>query len=475
MNMSTVTEQDLVVVGGGPGGYAAAFLAADHGKQATIINDSDKIGGTCLLVGCIPSKALLHTARVITEAREAAKIGIEFSEPKIDVEGVRKHWNKVVQTLTTGLQGLCKRRGVKYIASRAKLLDGQTLELSDGSRHRFQHCILATGSTPVKPGPLQLDSPLVMTSSEALRLEGVPCSLLVVGGGYIGLELGWVYAALGCSVTVVEMMPGLLPGADRELVKPLAERLKKAFKAIHLSTQVLKLEAIDKGIRAHLKGEALGETTLDFDRVLVAVGRRPVSAGLGLENTKVQLDAKGFIQVDEHRRTAEERIYAVGDVVGEPMLAHKAHYEAKIAVESILGEPAVVDYRAMPAVVFTDPEVAWTGLTETEAKKQGRENEIEVLSYPWAASGRALTLGRTEGLTRIIVDKATEQVLGVGIVGVEAGEMIAEATLAIEMGATAKDFALTIHAHPTLSETLMQGAETLYGTATDIFKPRRKS
>jgi dihydrolipoamide dehydrogenase len=474
MNMSTVTEHDLVVVGGGPGGYAAAFLAADHGKQVTIINDSDKIGGTCLHVGCIPSKALLHTARVINDARDAARIGITFGEPKIDIEAVRKHWLKVVQTLTTGLQGLCKRRNVKYIPARAKLVDGQTLELTDGSRHRFHHCILATGSSPTKPGSLQLDSPLVMTSTEALRLEGVPCSSLVIGGGYIGLELGSVYAALGCEVTVVEMTPGLLPGVDRELVKPLQERLKKAFKAIHLNAQVLKLEVIAQGIRAHLKSEALGETTLDFDRVLISVGRRPSSTGLGLENTKIQLDAKGFIQVDEHRRTAEERIYGVGDVVGEPMLAHKAHYEARIAVESILGEPAVVDYRAMPAVVFTDPEIAWTGLTETEAKTQGRENEIEVLSYPWAASGRALTLGRTEGLTRLIVDRATEQVLGVGIVGVEAGEMIAEATLAIEMGATAKDFALTIHAHPTLAETLMQGAETLYGTATDIYKPRRK-
>ncbi len=472
--MADITEHDLIVVGGGPGGYAAAFLAADRGKKVTLVNDSDKIGGTCLHVGCIPSKALLHAAKAINDARDAAKFGIVFGEPKIDVDAVRKHWLKVVQTLATGLQGLCKKRGVDYLSSRAKLLDGQTLELTDGSRHRFQNCVLATGSTPAKPAALQLDSPRVMTSNEALRLEGVPCSLLVVGGGYIGLELGSVFAALGCEVTMVEMTPGLLPGVDRELVKPVQERLKKAFKAIHLNAQVLKLEDTGKSIRAHLKSEALGETALEFDRVLVAVGRRPLSAELGLEKTKIQVDGKGFIQVDEHRRTAEERIYAVGDVVGEPMLAHKAHYEAKIAVESILGEPAIVDYRAMPAVVFTDPEVAWCGLTETEAKKQGRENEVEVLSYPWAASGRALTLGRTEGLTRLIVDRQTEQVLGVGIVGVEAGEMIAEATLAIEMGATAKDIALTIHAHPTLSETLMQGAETLYGTATDLYKPRPK-
>ncbi len=472
--MADITEHDLIVVGGGPGGYAAAFLAADHGKQATIINDSDKIGGTCLHVGCIPSKALLHAAKVINDAREAAKFGVVFGEPKIDVDAVRKHWFKIVEKLSAGLQGLCKKRGVKYISSRAKLIDAQTLEVSDGSRHRFKHCVLATGSTPAKPVALKLDSPRVMTSTEALRLEGVPCSLLVIGGGYIGLELGSVFAALGCGVTVVEMTPGLLPGVDRELVKPLQERLTKTFKAIHLNTQVLKIEDTGKSVRAHLKSEALGETALEFDRVLIAVGRRPLSADLGLENTKVQVDGKGFIQVDEHGRTGEERIYAVGDVVGEPMLAHKAHYEAKIAVESILGEPAIVDYRAMPAVVFTDPEIAWCGLTETEARKQGRENEIEVLSYPWGASGRALTLGRTEGLTRLLVNKETERVLGVGIVGVEAGEMIAEATLAIEMGATAKDFALTIHAHPTLSETLMQGAETLYGTATDIFRPRAK-
>ena len=469
-----MTEHDIIVVGGGPGGYAAAFLAADRGRKATLINDADRPGGTCLHVGCIPSKALLHTARVINSAREAVKFGVTFGEPKIDVEAVRKHWMKVVSTLATGLQGLCKKRSVQYLSSRAKLVDGQTLELTDGSRHRFAQCILATGSTPAIPSSLQIDSSRVMTSTEALRLEGVPCSLLVVGGGYIGLELGWVYAALGCPVTVVEMTPGLLPGVDRELVKPLQDRLAKAFKAIHLNTQVMKLEDTGKGVRAHLKGEALGETALDFDRVLIAVGRRPQSAGLGLENTKVQVDGKGFIQVDEHRRTAEERIYAVGDVAGEPMLAHKAHYDAKIAVESILGEPAVVDYRAMPAVVFTDPEIAWCGLTETEARKQGREDEIEVLTYPWAASGRALSLGRTEGLTRIIVEKATEQVLGIGIVGVEAGEMIAEATLGVEMGATAKDFALTIHAHPTLSETLMQGAELLYGTATDIYRPRKK-
>jgi dihydrolipoamide dehydrogenase len=472
--MPTVTEHELVVVGGGPGGYAAAFLAADRGKQVTLINESQRIGGTCLQVGCIPSKALLHVARVINEVRDAKKLGITFGPPKIDIDAVRKHWHKVVDTLTAGLQDLCKKRKVKYVPARARLVDGQTLELSDGTQHRFQHCILATGSVPIVPSSLALESPHLMTSTEALNLEGVPCSLLVVGGGYIGLELGSVYAALGCEVTVVEMTPGLLPGVDRPLVVPLQARLKTAFKAIHLNTTVLKLEDTGKNIRVRLKGEEVGETTMEFDRVLVSVGRKPLSRDLGLDKTRIQVDGKGFIQVDERRRTAEERVYAVGDVAGEPMLAHKAHYEAKIAVEAILGEPAVVDYRAMPAVVFTDPEVAWCGLTETEAHRQGREGEIEVLTYPWGASGRALTLGRTEGMTRIIVDKQSERVLGVGIVGVEAGEMIAEATLAVEMGATAKDLALTIHAHPTLSETLMEGAEILYGTATDIYRPRRK-
>ena len=470
--MAEVIESELVVVGGGPGGYAAAFLAADKGLKVTLVNEADKPGGTCLHVGCIPSKALLHAAKLITDARDSATFGVSFGPPKIDIEAVRKHWHKVVDTLAGGLAGLCKKRSVRYINARAQLADGQTLQLSDGSRLRFGHCILATGSSPAKPGVLKLDSPRVMTSTEALNLDGVPGSLLVVGGGYIGLELGYVYAALGCPVTVVEMTPGLLPGVDRDLVKPLHERLKGLFKAILLNTQVTKLEENGKGVRAHLAGEEVQEAAPVFDRVLVAVGRRPNSQGLGLENTRVQVDGKGFIQTDQQRRTAEERIFAVGDVAGEPMLAHKAAYEGKVAVEAILGEPAVVDYRAMPAVVFTDPEIAWSGLTETEAAKLGRE--VEVARFPWAASGRALTLGRTEGLTKLVLDKDTEQILGIGIVGVEAGEMMGEATLAIEMGASAKDLALTIHPHPTLSETIPGAAEVFHGTATDLYRPKRR-
>lgn len=472
--MADIAEHDLIVVGAGPGGYAAAFLAADKGMTVALVNESERPGGTCLHVGCIPSKALLHVARLIEEAKEAAAFGVHFAPPKVDVAAVRKHWLSIVETMSGNLAGLGKRRNVKYIAGRAKLLDGQTLELSDGSRHRFKNCILATGSTPAVPAALRLDDPRVMTSTEALRLEGVPCSLLIVGGGYIGLELGTVYAALGCPVTVVEMTDGLLPGADRLLVRPLAERLKSRFKAILLSTQVLKLEATNEGVRAHLQGQDVEATAPVFDRVLISVGRRPSSQGLGLENTKVQTDGRGFIQVDERRRTAEERIWAIGDVVGEPMLAHKAHYEAKIAVEAMLGEPAVVDYRAIPAVVFTDPEIAWCGLTETELRKQGRQDEVEIVNFPWAASGRAMTLGRTEGMTRLLIDKKTEQVLGVGIVGQQAGDLIAEAVLAIELGATARDLALTIHAHPTLSETIMEGAEVLHGTATHLYRPKKK-
>ncbi len=470
--MADVAEHELVVVGGGPGGYAAAFLAADKGLSVTLVNDAEKPGGTCLHVGCIPSKALLHTAKLITDARDGARFGVTFGEPKIDVDGVRKHWLKVVDTLAGGLTTLCKKRNVKYVNSRARFADGQTIELADGSKHRFQHCILATGSVPARPGPLRLDSPRVMTSTEALRLEGVPGSLLVVGGGYIGLELGYVCAALGCPVTVVEMTGGLLPGVDRDLVKPLHDRLTKLFQRIHLDTQVTKLEEVGGGVRAHLQGEGVGEAAPVFDRVLVAVGRRPATQGLGLEKTKARLDAKGFVEVDGQRRTAEERIFAVGDIAGEPMLAHKAMFEGKVAVEAILGEPALMDNRAVPAVVFTDPEIAWAGLTETEAKKAGRA--VEVATFPWAASGRAMSLGRTEGLTKLLVDPDGEAVLGVGVVGVDAGELVGEAMLAIEMGATVKDLALTMHAHPTLSETVPGAAEVLHGTATDLYRPKKK-
>ncbi len=461
--MADVIDTDLVVLGAGPGGYAAAFLAADKGMKVTLIDPTERPGGTCLHVGCIPSKACLHAAKLVTDAREAAHLGIKFGRPEIDLSGVRGHSRKVVDTLSGNLVNLAKKRKVTYVTSRGQFADGQTIQVEDGSRYRFRNCIVATGSFPIRPAALGLASPRVMDSTGALKLEDVPPRLLVVGGGYIGLEMGYVYAALGSKVTVVEMTDGLLPGVDRDLVAPLHKRLEGLFDKIYLNTKVAALEEVKEGIRATLEGSEVAEKTPVFERVLVAVGRRPASGGLGLDKAGVAVDEKGFVKVDERRRTSAERIYAIGDVAGEPMLAHKASYEGKVAVEVIAGEPAVYDVRAVPAVVFTDPEVAWCGLTETEAKKQNRE--IKRVRFPWLGSGRAMTLGRTEGLTKLIVDPETDRVLGVGIVGVEAGEMIAEAMLAIEMAASARDVALTMHAHPTLSETLGEAAESIYGLA----------
>jgi dihydrolipoamide dehydrogenase len=470
--MPGTIENELIIIGGGPGGYAAAFLAADKGMKVALVDAGTRPGGTCLHVGCIPSKALLHSAKLVTDSRDAAQFGIHFEPPKIDINGVRGHWQKVVDGLSKNLLELCKRRKVEFISSRATFVDSRTVQLADGSQRRFSHCIIATGSVPVMPGPLGLKSPRVMDSTGALKLEEIPASLLVVGGGYIGLELGYVYAALGSKVTVVEMMDGLLPGVDRDLVLPLHKRLEKLFDKILLSTKVAHLEETGNGIRATLEGEEITEKQPVFDRVLVAVGRKPSSAGLGLEKTRVQLDPRGFLVVDEKRRTADERIYAIGDVAGEPMLAHKAAHEGKIAVEAIAGEPAAYDFRAIPAVVFTDPEIAWCGLTEGDAKKQKRE--VKVARFPWGASGRAATLGRTEGVTKLIVDPESDIVLGVGIVGTEAGEMISEGCVAVEMGATAADLALTMHPHPTLSETFGEAADTLHGQATHLYRPRKE-
>jgi dihydrolipoamide dehydrogenase len=469
--MSQPTETELIVLGAGPGGYAAAFLAADKGRKVALVDPAQLPGGTCLHVGCIPSKALLHAARLITDAREGAGWGIQFAPPKIDVATLRGRKDKIVETLSRNLLELCKRRNVEFVRSRGTFEDSQTLRLDDGSRRRFRHCIIATGSSPTRIPALSLESPRVLDSTSALRLEDVPGSLLVIGGGYIGLELGTVYAALGSRVTVVELLSGLLPGVDRDLVRPLQARVATLFEKIYVNTKVHKLTETDQGIRATLEGEEVTDREPVFDRVLVAVGRRPNSRGFGLENTRVQLDDKGFIRVNEQRRTTDPAIYAIGDVAGEPMLAHKATYEGKVAVEAIAGERAAFDTRAIPAVVFTDPEVAWCGLTESEAKRQNRE--IKVARFPWGASGRAMTLGRTEGLTKILTDPETERVLGVGTVGVGAGELIAEGVLAIEMAATARDIALSIHPHPTLSETLMEAAESLYGSTTHLYRPRK--
>lgn len=461
--MPEIKDTDLVVLGAGPGGYPAAFLAADRGMKVTLIDARERLGGVCLNVGCIPSKSLLHVAKLITDARDAARLGLQYAAPKIDVNAVRAHEQKVVETLTGNLGRLAKARKIDVVVGRGRFLDGQTIQVDGGASFRFKNCIIAVGSSPTKIPGMDLPTPRVMDSTGALKLEDVPGRLLVVGGGYIGLEMGYVYAALGSKVTVVELTDGLLPGCDRDLVKPLHKRLEGLFDKIYLNTKVAKLEETPKGIKAVLEGADVKEKEPVFDRVLTAVGRKPNSRDLGLDKAGVAVDAKGFIQVNERRRTTAERIYAIGDVAGEPMLAHKATYEGKIAVEVLAGGSAVYDARAVPAVVFTDPEVAYCGLTETEAKKQNRE--VKVVKFPWIGSGRAMTLGRTEGLTKLILDPETDRVLGVGVVGVEAGEMIAEAMLAIEMSASARDVALTMHAHPTLSETLMEAAESLYGLA----------
>jgi len=469
--MPDVTESDLIVLGAGPGGYAAAFLAADKGMKVTLIDAAEKPGGTCLHVGCIPSKALLHAAKLITDARDGEQWGIHFTKPKVDLAALRAQGNKIVDTLAKNLLELCKRRKVELVKARAVFADSQTLELDSGSRRRFKHCIIAIGSSPTIPAALKLDSLRAMDSTGALRLEEIPATLLVVGGGYIGLELGYVYAALGSKVTVVEMTDGLLPGVDRDLVRPLQNRLEPLFQKIHLSTKVAKLAEAGKGIRVNLEGAEVTEKEATFDRVLIAVGRRPNSGGLGLEKTKVQLDEKGFIKVNEQRRTADERIFAIGDIAGEPMLAHKATHEGKVAVEAIAGEPAAFDARAIPAVVFTDPEIAWCGLTETEARRD--KHEVKVARFPWLASGRAATLARTEGLTKLVLDAESDRVLGVGIVGAGAGELIGEAVLAVEMSASARDLSLIIHPHPTLTETLGEAAEAIYGTATHLLRVRK--
>ncbi|NBV46088.1 MAG: dihydrolipoyl dehydrogenase [Planctomycetia bacterium] len=470
----------LVVLGGGPGGYAAAFLAADLGMEVAIVERDPRLGGTCLLRGCIPSKALLHVGRVLAEAREMEAWGIHFERPAIDVAAVRARKDKVIATLTGGLAQLAKRRNVAVIHGQARFSDSATLQVEGGDESQtltFDHCILATGSRPARIPAFALPSSRLMDSTSALDLADIPASLLVIGGGYIGLEMGTVYAELGAQVSVVELTGGLLPGADRDLVKPLHQRLEKLFAAIHLGTKVVKIEEVttpagEGAIRVHFEGPG-GATSREFSKVLVAVGRRPNSDGIGLEHTGVTVDAKGFVAVDDRQRTSDPRILAIGDVCGEPMLAHRASHQGKVAVESLHGEPALFAPRAIPAVVFTDPEIAWAGLTEHDAAATGRA--VEISRYPWAASGRAQALGRTEGLTKLVVDPETEQVLGVGIVGAGAGELIAEGALAIEMGCSARDLAETIHPHPTLGETLAFSAENHFGLATEIYRPRSEA
>jgi len=473
--MSETSDLHIAVVGAGPGGYAAAFLAADFGMTVTLIDPEVNPGGVCLYRGCIPSKALLHVAKLIEESEQAKNWGVEFAAPKIELARLRSWKESVVKKLTGGLGVLSKQRKVNYVQGRAAFEDSTTLRVarSGGSEERltFDRIIIATGSRPAIIPTLKLDTPRMMDSTGALNLEDTPGTLLVVGGGYIGLELGSVYAALGTRVTVVEMLPGLLPGADRDLVAPLHKRLEKMFHAILLNTTVAAAKDEGTGVRATLKGPDGNAQEKVFDRVLVSVGRKPNSEIPGLEKTRVQVGPRGFIQVNKQLQTDDPSIYAIGDVVGEPMLAHKASHEGRTAVEAIAGHKVAFEPNAIPAVVFTDPEVAWCGLTETQAEKENRE--IKVAKFPWAASGRAITLDRPEGLTKLLIDPQTERVLGVGIVGAGAGEMIAEGVLAIEMAALARDVALTIHPHPTLSETLMESAEVFFGTSTDIYRPKR--
>lgn len=466
-----MSKEHLLVLGGGPGGYSAAFYAADLGYKVTLVDANDKPGGVCLHRGCIPSKALLHVAGLINETRRAKAWGIDFDEPKINLERLRGWKDEIASKMSGGLITLCKQRGVDFVHGRGTFESSNTIKLSNGSSLSFDRCILATGSQPAIPENFTSVRSLVMDSTEALNLPVIPERLLVVGGGYIGLEMGSVYSALGSRVTVVEMMDGLLPGVDRDLVRPLQAKLNKEFECIHLNTKVTSVS--DKGQSRLVAMETANEKFEDsFDRILVSVGRRPNTDGLGIERTKVELDGKGFAKVDLKRQTSDPAIMAIGDVAGEPMLAHKASHEARVAVDGLDGKDVSFADRVIPAVVFTDPEIAWCGLTESEARSSN--TDVAIARFPWGASGRAHTLDRAEGTTKLVLEPGSGRVLGVGIVGHGAGELIAEGVLAINMEASAEDLAHCIHPHPTLSETLMESAEVFLGTATHVYKRPRK-
>ena len=472
---------EVVVLGSGPGGYTAAFRAADLGKKVVLIERYATLGGVCLNVGCIPSKALLHTAKVITEAQETAHHGVSFGAPKVDLDTLR-NWkaNDVVGKLTGGLAAMAKGRGVIVVQGVGKFTSPNQIAvtLNDGSAADgkvttigFEHAIIAAGSQATKfPGAP--DDERIMDSTGALALADIPKRMLVIGGGIIGLEMGTVYDALGTKVSVVEFMDGLITGCDRDLVRPLQKRMEKRFESIMLSTKVSKIEAKKDGIHVSFEGENAPDGVQIYDRVLVSIGRKPNGKNIGAENAGVAVNEWGFINVDKQQRTNVAHIFAIGDIVGQPMLAHKATHEAKVAAEVIAGHQVEFVASVIPSVAYTDPEVAWVGMTETEAKAKGIE--IEKASFPWAASGRALSIARTEGATKLIFDKETHRVIGAGIVGVNAGELLAEAVLAIEMGADAHDLGLTIHAHPTLSETVCFAAELKEGTITDMMPPKKR-
>jgi dihydrolipoamide dehydrogenase len=464
----------VIVLGAGPGGYAAAFYAADLGMQVTLVDEEKNPGGVCLYRGCIPSKALLHVAKLVEESKHAHAWGVDFGTPKVDLDKLRGYKNAVVEKLTGGTGQIAKLRKVNYVQGRATLTGPRSMSVTTAAGRQdlsADYVVLATGSHPTRIPGLSVDSPRLLDSTGALDLPAIPKTLLVVGGGYIGLELGSVYAALGTKVSVVEMTAGLLPGADRDLVKPLAQKLEKSFTKVMLSTKVTGMVAAKSGIAVTFDGEG-APASETYDYVLVSIGRRPNSKIDGLEKTRVKVDQKGFIETDGQRRTAEPTMFAIGDVAGEPMLAHKASHEARVAIEAIAGHKAIFEPAAIPAVVFTDPEIAWAGLTEAEAEKQGRT--VEVTRFPWPASGRAIAIDRVDGMTKLVIDPPTGRILGVGMVGSGAGELIAEGVLAIEMGATAEDLKLTIHPHPTLSETVMEAAEVFFGQATHVYRPKKK-
>ncbi len=463
-----IIESDVVVIGAGPGGYAAAFQAADLGLQVTLVDRREELGGVCLHAGCIPSKALLFVSQLLGEARRAQEFGIHFGDPEIDVKALRRWKEGVVSQLMGGLSDLAKRRGVQFVRGSARFENSQSLVLEESeiSRIIFKHAVIATGSRPMGISGIEIQSDRVMDSTAALNLEEVPKTLLVVGGGYIGLELGTVYASLGSQVTLVELTQGLLSGVDRDLVRPLGKRVQDLFAQVHLNTRVVAMKETERGIEAKFEGEITQQQM--FDKVLVSVGRQSNSDQLGLEKTKVERDEEGAIRIDAQCRTADREIFAIGDVAAPPMLAHKATREGKVVAQVIAGQEVAFDNVAVPAVVFTDPEVAWCGLTETQAKREGRK--IKVTRFPWAASGRAVAVGRTEGLTKIIFDPETGQVLGVGVVGIHAGELIGEGVLAVEMAALAEDLASIIHTHPTFSETLGEAAEAFLGQAMNLYR-----
>jgi dihydrolipoamide dehydrogenase len=464
---------EVVVLGSGPGGYTAAFRAADLGKQTILIERYPVLGGVCLNVGCIPSKALLHAARVIAEAEEMNHLGLVFGKPKIELDKLRGWKSDVVEKSIRGLAGLAKQRKVNVVQGTGTFRSAHMIEVktADGVKKiSFDHAIIAAGSQSARIPGFPYDDSRLLDSTSALQLQDVPKRLLVIGGGIIGLEMACVYDALGARVTVVELLDGLIPGADRDLVRPLAKRIEKRYEGIYLKTKVTRLEAQKDGLKASFEGDNAPGPQV-YDRVLLAVGRRPNGKAIAAEAAGVQVNERGFIPVDKQLRTNVPHIFAIGDIVGEPMLAHKASYEGKLAAEVIAGHKVSFDARTIPSVAYTDPEVAWMGLTETQAKAHGIE--IEKAAFPWAASGRARATARDEGLTKLILDKKTRRILGAGIVGPNAGELIAEAVLALEMGADAEDLALTIHAHPTLSETVMFAAEIAEGSITDLYMPKK--